>query len=100
MRMIPPATILLMALLVTLTVGCSTPTRQPSPYEECMSQCSEGLRGCVRSCYRWNWSAKTVMDCIEKCNRISAECQQRCASLKGPPSPRAPGHYGQGGDAG
>lgn len=100
MSTMQPATILLMALLVTLTVACATPSKQPNSYEECMSLCSEEVSDCVRSCYSWKWSATKVMDCINKCNQKSAECQKQCSRLKEPTSQPMPGYHNQGGDAG
>ena len=96
MRIMQPATILLMALLVAMTVACSTPRKQPNSYEECMSLCSDEVRHCTRSCYNWKWSAKKSMDCVRTCNQKSTECQQQCSRLKEP----IPEHYDQGGDLG
>ena len=41
MRIMQPATIVLMALLVAMTVACATPRKQPNSYEECISLCSD-----------------------------------------------------------
>ena len=100
MRIMQPVKILLMASLVVLTVSCATQRKQLTPYDECVSKCSDEVSDCVKSCYRWRWSAKKVMDCIDKCNQKSAECQKQCSKLKAPPSPPIPEHYYQGGDAG
>ena len=100
MSTMQPATILLMALLVTLTVACATPSKQANPYEECMSLCSKEVSDCVRSCYTWKRSATKVMDCINKCNQKSAKCQEQCAKLKEPVLRPRPGYHNQGGDAG
>jgi hypothetical protein len=100
MRIMQPATILLMASLVAFTVACATPRKQPTPYDECMSLCADEVTDCVRSCYRWKWETKKVMDCVTKCNQKSAECQKRCSKLKEPISPRVPSHHDQGGDSG
>jgi hypothetical protein len=91
---------LLMVLLVTLTGACATSKGQPNPYDECMSLCGDEVSDCVQSCYRWRWSAKKLMDCINECNQKSEKCQKLCSKLKEPNSPRIPGYYNQGGDAG
>ena len=95
-----PATGMLMALLVTLTVSCASPGKQVTPYDKCISLCGDELSACVRRCYRWQWSAKEVMDCVDKCNQKSTECQRQCSKLKEPPSRPMPGYHIQGGDAG
>lgn len=100
MSTMQPATLLLMALLVSLTVACATQRKQPNSYEECMSLCSDEVSDCVRSCHSWKWSAKKLMDCINECNQKSAKCQKLCSKLKEPTSPRIPEYYNQGGDAG
>jgi hypothetical protein len=100
MRIMQPATILLMAALVALTVACATPRKQPNSYEECISLCSDEVSDCVRSCYSWKWSAKNVMDCVNDCNQKSTECQKKCSRLKEPNSQPMPGYHNQGGDAG
>ena len=88
--------LVLMALLVAMTVACSTPRKQPNSYEECMSLCSDEVSHCTRSCYNWKWSAKKSMDCVRTCNQKSTECQQQCSRLREP----IPEHYDQGGDLG
>jgi hypothetical protein len=98
-RRMQPATILLMFLLIALTGACATQRKQPTPYDECMSLCGDELRDCVQSCYRWRWPAEKVLDCVDKCNQKSGECQKQCSKLKEPASPRQPGHHDQGGDA-
>ena len=100
MRILQPTTLLPMVVLVVLTVACATQRKQPNSYEECMSLCSDQVRDYVRSCYAWKWSTKKVMDCIDKCNQESAECQKRCSKLKKPTSQSIPEYHKQGGDAG
>ena len=94
MRIMQPATIVLMVLLVAMTVACATSRKQPNSYEECISLCSDEVSLCTRSCYHWKWSES--MDCVQKCNQKSAECRQQCSTLK----ERIPEHYDQGGDLG
>ena len=96
MRIMQPATIVLMALLVAMTVACATPPKQPNSYEECITLCSDEVTRCTRSCYNWKWSAQQSLDCVRNCNQKSAECQQQCSTLKEP----IPEHYDQGGDLG
>ena len=100
MRIREPATILLIAALVALTVACATPKKQPNSYEECISLCSDEVSDCVRSCSSWKWSAKNVMDCVNKCNQKSTECQKQYSKLKEPTSQPIPEYYNQGGNAG
>jgi hypothetical protein len=100
MRIPQPATLLLMASLVVLTLACATQRKQATPYDECMSLCSDEVSDCVGSCYRWRWSTEKVMDCVNECNQKSAECQKQCSRLKDSTTPRTPGHHHQGGDAG
>ena len=96
MRIVQPATLLLAALLIALTVACATPSKQPSSYEECISLCSDEVTRCTRSCYSWKWSVQPSLDCVRNCNQKSEECQQQCSTLKG----HTPEHSNQGGDLG
>ena len=96
MRIMQPASIVLMALLVAMTVACATSKKQPNSYEECISLCSDEVSRCTRKCYHLKWSSKHRMDCVRICNQKSAECRQQCSTLK----ERIPEHYDQGGDLG
>jgi hypothetical protein len=96
MRIMQPATLVLMALLVAMTVACATSKKQPNSYEECISLCSDEVSRCTRKCYHLKWSSKHRMDCVRICNQKSAECRQKCSTLKD----RIPEHYDQGGDLG
>jgi hypothetical protein len=96
MRITQPATIVLMALLVAMTVACATPNKQPNAYQECISLCSDEVTRCTRSCYNWKWSTQQSLDCVRTCNQKSAECQQQCSTLK----ESTPEHHDQGGDGG
>ena len=96
MRITQPATMVLMALLVAMTVGCATPSKQPNSYEECITLCSDEVTRCTRSCYNWKWSAQQSLVCVRNCNQKSEDCQQQCSTL----IERTPEHYDQGGDLG
>jgi hypothetical protein len=96
MRIMKSATIALMALLVAMTVACTTPSKQPNSYEDCISRCSDEVTRCTRGCYNWKWSAQKSLDCVRNCNQKSEECQQQCSTLQ----ERIPEHYDQGGDLG
>ena len=88
--------LVLMALLVAITVGCATSSKQPNSYKECISLCSDEVTRCTRSCYNWKWSAQKSLDCVRNCNQKSQKCQQQCSTLQ----ERTPEHYDQGGDLG
>jgi hypothetical protein len=94
MRIMKSVIIALMALLVAMTVACTTPSKQPNSYEDCISLCSDEVTRCTRGCYNWKWSAQKSLDCVRNCNQKSEECQQQCSTLQ----ERIPEHYDQGGD--
>jgi hypothetical protein len=96
MRLMQPATLFLMTLVVAMTVACATPSKQPYSYEECISLCSDEVISCTRSCYSWKWSAQQSLACVRNCNEKSEECRQQCSTRK----ERTPEHHDHGGDGG
>jgi len=94
MRRMLPVTLLVMALLLTITLSCATKQPQINSYEECVSHCSAELERCIASCNTWKVRVKNqdgeFVRCINKCNEEKAKCDQLCSKWKGPTSEPIP----------
>jgi hypothetical protein len=73
MRLMQPATSLLMALLIAIALGCATNQHQITSYEECVSQCSAELERCISNCNTWKVRVEQkdekFIQCTNKCNQ-------------------------------
>jgi hypothetical protein len=94
MRRMQPITSLVMALLFTLTLSCTTKQPQITSYDECVSHCSAELKRCIANCNTWKVRVKNqdgeFVQCINKCNEEKAKCDQLCSKWKGPTSEPIP----------